>query len=147
MLNDDGIAALEIAAQAGDEVAFMRTANQIDWQQRPTADFVRAVHLALTAGAHLLARRLATRGAQLHPDHPELQKMARILAPPRVLRTDLPPGPSLRANQAWMRANAARYRGRWVALDSGVLLAHAPTARELKQQLATTRGLFLTRML
>jgi hypothetical protein len=72
---------LQVAAEAG-EVAFVRAANHIDWLQRPAADFARAVHLALAVRAHLLARKLAAQGASLHPDHPELKRMARILAPP-----------------------------------------------------------------
>jgi len=143
----DGIAVLEIAAQVGDEAAFVRAVGGIDWLQRPASEFARAVRLALAAGAHLLARNLAAQGARLYPDHPELQKMARILAPPRVLRTNLPPDLSARTNLEWMRAHATEYRGQWVALKNGVLLATAPTACELKKQLPTTDGLFLTRVI
>jgi len=142
----DGMAFLEIVAEIGDEAAFVRAIGQIDWLQRPAADFVRAVHLALAAGAHLLARRLAAQGAKLYPDHREVQKMARILAPPRVLRTNLPSDTSVRANLEWLRAHAAEFRGQWVALKDGAFLASAPTARELKGQLPTTDGLFLTRV-
>jgi hypothetical protein len=144
--SENGIAFLEIVAGEGDEVAFVRAVGQIDWLQRPAADFARAVRLALAAGAHLLARKLAAQGARLYPDHRELQKMSQILAPPRVLRTNLPANTSARANLAWMRAHAAEYREQWVALKDGALLASAPTARELKQQLPTTDGLFLTRV-
>ncbi|MBM4429742.1 MAG: hypothetical protein FJ026_05240 [Chloroflexi bacterium] len=144
---EDRLARLEIAAETGDETAFVQAASEIDWSQRSAADFARAVHLALAAGAHLLARNLAARGARLYPDHQELQKMAHILAPPRVVKADLPPVPSVQANLEWMRARAAEYCGRWVALKEGVLLASAPTARELRDQLPTTAGLFLTRVI
>jgi hypothetical protein len=145
--SDDGMAMLEMAAEAGDERAFVQATGEIDWLQRPAADFARAVRLALAAGAHLLARNLADHGHRLHPRHEELATMAHILAPPRVVRTGLPPDPSGRANLEWMRDHAAEYRGRWVALKDGVLLASAPTARELKSQLPTTDGLFLTRVI
>jgi len=143
----DGIAVLEIAAETGDEEVFVRAAKEIDWSQRPATDFTRAVRLALAAGAHLLARKLADYGHRLYPHYEELAKMARILAPPRVMRANLPPDPSVRANLEWMRAHAVEYQGRWIALKDGVLLATAPTAHELKDKLPTTDGLFLTRVI
>ena len=143
---EEGTAMLEIAAEKSDEMAFVQAVSEIDWPQRPAADFARAVRLALAAGAHLLARNLAAQGARLHPDHLELQKMARILAPPRVVRADLPPDPSVQANHAWLRAHADEYRGRWVALRNGQLIAMGYTARELKAQLESTDGILLTRV-
>ena len=142
----DDMAALAIAAEEGDEATFLQIANQIDWLERPAVDFAHAVRLALAAGAHLFARNLAARGARLHPDHSELQKMARILAPPRTVRANLPPDPSVRPNIEWLRTHAAEYRGRWVALQSGALVASSPTARGLREKLATTKGLFVTRV-
>ena len=87
------MAMLEIAAEVGKETVFVQAASEIDWLQRPAADFARAVHLALAAGAHLLARELASHGYRLYPDHDDLAKMAHILAPPRVVRANLPPAP------------------------------------------------------
>ncbi len=144
---EEGLAMLEIAAEAGDETAFVQAASAIDWSQRSAADFARTVRLALAAGAHLMARKLANQGHWLYADHEELAKMARILAPPRVVSANLPPDPSVRANLEWIRAHAAEYRGLWVALKEGVLLASASTARELRDQLPTTAGLFLTRVI
>lgn len=142
----NGIAALAIAAEMGSEATFLQAANEIDWLQHPAADFAQAVRLALAAGAHLFARNLAAEGARLYPDHSELQKMARILAPPRVVSTDAPPSPSLRANQDWLRAHVNEYRGQWVALLDGSLVAVAPSARELKGRLDSTEGLMVTRV-
>ncbi|MDY7079700.1 MAG: DUF5678 domain-containing protein [Chloroflexota bacterium] len=143
----DGIAILEIAAEAGDETAFVQAASGIDWSRRPAADFARGVRLALAAGAHLLARNLSSHGHRLHPHHGELAKMANILAPPRVMRSSLPPDPSGRANLEWMRDHSATYQGQWVALKDGALVASAPTARELKERLSTAHDLFLTRVI
>ena len=141
-----GLTALEIAAELGDEEAFVEAASEIDWSQCRATEFVRAVRLALAAGAHLLARHLAMRGTRLYPGHRELEQMARILAPPRVVRTDLPSVPSLRANQAWLQAHADEYRGQWVALRDGVLLARADTARQVRASLESTEGVLITRV-
>ena len=142
----DGIAILEIIAEMGDETAFVQAAGEIDWSQRPATDFARAVRSALAAGAHLLARNLATQGARLYPAHLELEKMARVLAPPRVVRTDIPPVPSLQANQAWLRAHGDEYRGQWVALRDGILLAAATTAKQLRAYLESTDGVLITKV-
>ncbi|RLC84126.1 MAG: hypothetical protein DRI79_13275 [Chloroflexi bacterium] len=141
-----GLTALEIAAELGDEEAFVEAASEIDWSQCRAVEFTRAVRLALAVGAHLLARHLAAQGAKLHPDHAELERMARILAPPRVVRADLPSVPSLQANQAWLRAHADEYRGQWVALRDGALLAAAATARQLRACLESTDGVLITRV-
>jgi len=142
----DGIAALAIAAKMGSEATFLQAAHEIDWLQHPAADFAQAVRLALAAGAHLFARNLAAEGARLYPDHSELQKMARILAPPRIVRTHVPPDPSVRANAEWLRTHVNEYKGQWVALRDGSMVAFAPTARELKECLDSTEGLMVTRV-
>jgi len=145
--SEDVMAVLEIAAEMGDEAAFVRAAERIDWSQRPAVDFVRTVRLALAAGAHLVARNLATQGARLHPDHPELHKMAHILAPPRIVNADIPPTPSVRADQAWLRDHADEYKGQWVALREGTLLAVGAAAREVWGHLESTDDVMLTKVL
>ena len=142
----DGIAVLEIAAETGDEEVFVRAANEIDWSQRPATDLAQAVRLALATGAHLLARKLADYGHRLYPHYEELAKMARILAPPRVVRTDIPPAPSLQANQEWLRVHGDEYRGQWVALRDGILLATAATTRQLRAYLESTDGVLITKV-
>ncbi len=142
----DGMAALAIAAEIGEETGFVEVAAEIDWLQRPAIDLARAVRLALAAGAHLFARKLAAEGVRLYPDYPELRKMARILAPPQVVNANLPPSPSLQANQTWLRIHANEYKGQWVALRDGSLVAIAPSARELREHLDSTEGLMVTKV-
>lgn len=137
---------LIIAAEMGDETAFVEVAERIDWSQRPPIDFVRGVRLALSAGAHLLARNLAIEGARLYPGHVELRKMTRILAPARVVNADVLPTPSVGANQAWLRDHADEYKGQWVALREGTLLAAGATARGVWNRLESTDGVMLTKV-
>lgn len=144
--SEDVMAALEIAAEAGNETAFLQATSKVDWLQRPATDFVRAVRLALAAGAHLFARNLAAEGARLHPDYLELCKMANILAPPRIINADIPATPSVRANQAWLRHHADEFKGQWVALREGTLLAAGATAREVWDHLENTDGIMLTKV-
>ncbi|MBI3732482.1 MAG: hypothetical protein HY259_03375 [Chloroflexi bacterium] len=136
--------ALEAAARAGDERAFLAALDQINWLARPPEYYIRAVRLALEASAHLAARRLAAEGAERYRDHTELQKYARVLAPPRVTRSNLPPDPTIKANLEWLKANRDRYLGQWVALQGGKLLAAADHFDELIRQVSSTKGVLLT---
>jgi hypothetical protein len=138
---------LKTAADLGDEALFLEVAEDIDWSRRSATEFTQAVRLALAAGAHLFARKLAARGAERYHDHEELQKMARVLAPPRVATADLPPDKSVRENQTWLREHADEYRGQWVALRGGDLLVAAPTANEAWEHLESKEDVLLTRVL
>jgi len=72
------------------------------------AAYVAAIRAAFLEEAHLRARELATEGHQRFPDDPELARYAYVLAPPKVLRADLPPDPS----GSLRHPVAARARGR-----------------------------------
>jgi len=138
------IYSLESAAKAGDHGAFLLQLSAINWRGRPPGEFVRVIQLALDVGLRLEARQLAAKGVAWHPDHKELQKYARVLAPPRVVRSGLPPDPTLKANSDWLVANRARYSGQWVAIRNGELLGAAASADELTQQIGNKTGALLT---
>jgi len=66
--------------------------------------------------------------------------------PPRVLRTDLPPQPDVLLDHEWIKAHSEEYRGRWIALRRGELVAAALTGSELRRKLGSAKGLFVTRL-
>lgn len=123
---------LGAAAEQGDAQAYIDTQQLINWNERTAAEFEQAIHWALTAGAHLTARSLAQSGFAKHPDHAYLQKAARILAPPKLLRR-LPAEPTKLFNHQWLRANRTQYRGQWVALRDGQLLASGDSFKALTE--------------
>jgi len=90
---------LEEAAITGDEIAFLVAKRKINWQDESAEHFVQAVHWALMAGAFMAARQLSAEGAKKYPEHIELQKLAHLLAPPKVSISKRPPDPGLRANR------------------------------------------------
>jgi hypothetical protein len=94
----------------------------------------------------MAARNLAQQGAGLHPEDPELQKFAYVLAPPKVIVRDLPPTSSVRADRDWMLKYSHAYRGRWVALHDGKLLAEANTLDEVIAQVGKTAGIYFTKV-
>lgn len=133
-------------AAAGNEGQFASVVQAIDWTQRPPEAVIAAIQLALSTGAHTTARRLAVSGAERYPDRPDLQKYARILAPPRLVQRGLPTRPDLYTNREWIRQHAGQYRGQWVALRNGQLLATADSFEALANQFADHTGILLTRL-
>ena len=143
---DNGMARMVAAAEAGDERAFLAAKDSVDWETRPAEDFLRAVQLGLSAGAHMAARNLAAQGATRFPDHPRLAKFAHILAPPRAFSTPAQPNAGVRASRDWMLAHGAQYHGRWVALREGELLAVGDSLDSVIAQVGKTSGTLFTKV-
>jgi hypothetical protein len=133
---------LEDAAKRGDERAFLCTLDQTDWLNKSAEDYVYAIQLALQAGAHLAARRIANDGLSQYPQNATLQKYARGLAPPVVVARNLPANPTLRANREWLKTHSEEYRGQWVAVRNGELLGAASSLKELTERIDRTNTLF-----
>jgi hypothetical protein len=146
---DFEITILEAAAVVSgteDASAFVHASSEIDWEARPAGDFAHAVRLALHVGAHLVARELAMKGSNLYPADVELRKMAQILAPAEVTASETPPDPTVSTAVAWLEINWNDYKGRWVALRGGELLAVADSLDELIAQVGDVRhtGILVT---
>lgn len=141
----DPMDVLSALAEQGNGAAFARQAAEIAWDAYPPQEIARAVQLALAAGAPLTARHLSAEGYRLYPEDAELAKMARILAPPKVLGTS-PANPSTGLDLEWLRRHATEYQGQWVALNKGEFLAAAPSAHALKTLLPHIQGIFVTRV-
>ncbi|MCB9010127.1 MAG: hypothetical protein H6656_22605 [Ardenticatenaceae bacterium] len=133
----DDMLQLEVAAElssANDLKPFLSVYRQIDWETHPAADFAQAVRLALRVGAHQTARECALAGSRRFPHHAELQKLARLLAPPGAKSVPGQGNPSWQANRNWLHQHWGDYRGYWVALRDGQLLAVADDVNGLVAQ-------------
>lgn len=143
--SSDPLFRLERAAKLN-STAFVDALNSIQLQRLSAPDFIRAIRMALSVGAHVVARSLAMEGASIHSNNTQLQKYARVLAPPKPLpkhdRSDLQP----KANIEWLKANRERYKGQWVAIKNGVFVSSAPTYKALMAELGhpRDRGILLT---
>jgi hypothetical protein len=126
---------LETASSIGDEMAFTEVFNAIRWEYRSAEDYLKVVRLALNVGAHFHARKLAAEGGRRFTDNDEMQKYARVLAPSKIVDVHLPPDPDAAADMHWLKAHGEKYRNQWVALRSGILLAAAPSRKDLLAQL------------
>ena len=109
---------------------------------------VQAIRQALGTGEAGRARQLALEGAQHYPAHTELQRYARVLAPPTTQVVPASPASraSVKANGAWLHAQRTAYHGRWVALRDGVLVQDADAFEALVAAVGDTTGLLLTRV-
>lgn len=142
----DLMESLADAAQAGDVRAFVSACSAVDWQTRSAEDHAWAIQLALSAGAHLAARNLASQAAKRFPSHPEMQRYNRVLAPPTVTKSTLPADPSLAANRDWLATCGHLYQGKWVGLRNGQLLDSASSLTALAEQIGDTKGVLLTKV-
>jgi hypothetical protein len=127
---------LELAAEAGDEEAFANAASALRWEQFAAEDLAYAVRLALKAGAHIVARSLASQGAMFFPRNPELRRLAAVLAPPRAIHRAPAQDEALEMNRRWLEEHGTEYRSRWVALRRGQLLASAESLLDLSHALS-----------
>jgi hypothetical protein len=143
---DESMARLKRAADAVDERAFLQAENSIDWETRSPEEIIQGVQFALAAGAHFFARRIASQGAARFPNDEQIQKYARVLAPPRILSKEAPPRSDLKANRDWLKAHRNEYQGQWVALHDGELLGAAHSLGELKDQIDNTEEIFFTKV-
>ena len=126
---------LELVAEMGDEGAFRSAISRLSWDSVTAVAVARYVRLALKAGAHLTARHLAERGAQLFPDNTELKRMAAVLAPPITKQRGEAQDRALTANRQWLRKHRLLFLSKWVALRNGQVLAAAESLAELQQLL------------
>jgi hypothetical protein len=136
---------LKIAAKI-DISVFLEIVKGIDWDHKTAEDFISGIDLALEVGAHLSARELAMQGAEIHFDSEELQKYARVLAPPKLLSKPHRANVQPKANIEWLQANRNNYKGQWVALQNGVFIASAKTYKALVTHIGDVkdRGILIT---
>ena len=107
-------------------------------------DFISAMRTAIERSDRGTAQLLSIQAVEHYPDHKELKKYACVLAPPRVTVNQRPPERDTQVNQDWIKENRTQYRGQWVALHNGHLLASARKVDEFIDQLSDTKDVFLT---
>lgn len=144
---EQALARLEDAANAKDEHAFLEALKEVEWRNRPPTDFTRAAKWALKAGAYKAAYQISAEGAEHHPDDPEVQKYARVLAPPKAVAGKKSPESGHKANREWLKEHGSEYSGQWVAVRDGELLGASKSLKELAERMGDTRDVLLTKAL
>ena len=133
---------MEEAAQAEDPRRFAAWADLIDWSTSTPDELVRTIELTLSLELVALARELTLEGTHLFPNHERLRQAAQVLAPPSVQpQPDMPPAEGLEVSMAWLSEHASQYRGQWVAVRSGRLIATTATLQELEASIGQDTSL------
>lgn len=139
------LAHLERAVRAGDIRTFVTILKEVSWERRRPEDFVEAIKLALNVSAPTAAQYLYDEGIKRHPQSPELARYARLFASARSSTRTLPPNSTLKANREWLKSHRSEYRGQWIALRNGQLLATAASLEDLTNQVGDITNALLTR--
>lgn len=109
-------------------------------------ELIRAIDGALSQGNFNQAKTLSAQASRDYPNHAKIQRYARILASPHLPFYQLTPNPDTPLNLNWVIEHRQHYRGRWVALEKGNLIADASSIDELFNQVGKEkmRDLFYT---
>ncbi len=132
---DELLETLERSAYAQDYRTFSECIQDVDWSARPPEHIMHAVKMAVLVGAARLAMDLAQESVRLFPDNPRCQKMARVVAPAKIVGTKPGTGKDMRPNSEWLKAHAREYRMQWVALRDGALLGASPSLKEVDEMI------------
>jgi putative addiction module CopG family antidote len=113
-----------------------------DELERSPEDIIRAIKQAFETDVPQQAERLAQEGAQRYPEHDELQKYARVLAPPtiKMAPSTADSRTAAKADQTWLNTHWEDYRGNWIALQAGELLHATSSFDDLIAHVGDVRG-------
>ncbi len=100
--------------------------------------WIRRIRQALAKEHVEEARRLVAQAVQEFPGSEGLQKLHRVLQPPRVIGA-LPPGKSRDREREWLKENAKNYPGMWVAICDNHLVAADRDLKKVVEAIRTQR--------
>lgn len=128
---DYQVALLEAAAAINNIEQFTEVFKAMNLESCTAEDLIQIIRLALSTGGLGIAKETCELGLRRFPNDSELNRMSRIFAPPRITISQRPSPTGTRANTLWLKAHGDNYRGKWVALRAGDLIASAKTIDEL----------------
>jgi hypothetical protein len=139
-------AVIQEAAHRRDLRSFIAATQGINWGKRSVDELSETIEHALSLGAFVIAHRLAVEGAEQHADNPLVNRLARMLAPAKIVRENLPADPTVLQNHEWLKKHASECRGRWIALENGKLLYSGDSITEITTKLDGRKGLLVMRV-
>lgn len=99
-------------------------------------EFMEAADIAFKNGDWDDAQKIAFEALKCYPDDREIQKYAEILANPSAIFAPREVNANRDPFFNWLKKNKAQYRGSWVALQNGELLAVGNTREEIIAKLS-----------
>jgi hypothetical protein len=109
-----------------------------DPEERTPESFLEEIEKILSSGTLQGAREIAEQGLALFPNHAELKQAHHALRP--YERARVVPGYNVsdpRPSYEWLNKNGQKFRGKWVGLDNGELVAASESFDEVRQALRT----------
>ncbi len=109
-------------------------------------EYIQAIDRALNQGNFHQAKIISAEAVQLYPEHEKIKRYVRVLASHSLPFYQLTSNKDTVINLNWVIQHRHNYRGRWVALEKGHLIAHANSVDELLEQVGQERmnNLFYT---
>ena len=107
-----------------------------DPEVRTPESFLEEIREILSSGTLQGTREIAEQGLALYPGHPELSRMHHALRPYR--RSRVVPGYTVKdplPSYEWIKKNWREFRGKWVGLDDGELVAASESFDEVSKAL------------
>ena len=108
--------------------------------------YIQQIRDALKKGHFLLARELMSEGITNYPNHHEMKKLHRVIAPPEAKDGGPASNTSWTTNREWLKVHWDEYKGKWVALRHGNLIDSSPSLIELVQQIGRSEDVFFSRV-
>jgi hypothetical protein len=102
-------------------------------EDRPDYQVAARIRALLTAGRLRTALKALEITAQTHPDSTILKRLRGLLKPARAYRVKREPIDQ-KAEREWLRMHAHEFRGQWIAIRNGVLLANGVDPFEVKER-------------
>lgn len=118
---------------------FFSFVENIDWSVHGPTELRHALDVALFLDMVPLSRELAQKGVDLFPGNSDFQYFVKVLAPPKVIGTSPAKKRHFAPSYEWLNNNADKYRGHWLAVCRGKLVATSLTYKDLKKKIANSK--------
>jgi hypothetical protein len=103
------------------------------------SDYAARIRALIEGDRVVQARALVSEALEANPDDSELLGLQKVLEPPRPKPRQVTDADRT-LEFGWIVANRDAYRGRWVAIQGGDLVADAPSFAELQSLIKNLEG-------
>jgi predicted HTH domain antitoxin len=105
-----------------------------------------AIQHAIEIADAKTARALIAEGRARYPDDEWIARAECVMTAPEARLVERAPVSDPRADWRWLDAHSEEYRGQWVALKDGGLVAAAPSLSALAEAVPDVRDVFVTQV-
>lgn len=105
-----------------------------------------AVSIALSTGMTRSARDLALAASAARPEDERMRRIARILGAPPAESRKAHEGSTSAADVEWLQGNASFFKGQWLAVKGGQLLAEGKSIDDIRRVLPSLEDALIVRI-